>query len=128
MFEDIDLPTPSAPCIFRSCLQSALRQRDVAQPLLPFGENNYSEECAKHELSVVVDSEEVHRQIRRALEFKTVHRGRALSKDIPSLGLKKNDRLEPTADLLDVTAFDSLKEAALPVVVCFFLEAQPKEA
>ena len=53
-------------------------------------------------------------------------RGRALDADIPALGLKKHDRLEPWTGLQDIgDEFDQLQPTeARPVRVCFWRRSE----
>ena len=44
----------------------------------------------------MIPSEEVQRQVARALVYGKKHRGRALKNKVDELGLKKHDRLEPS--------------------------------
>lgn len=56
--------------------------------------------------AVHVTSNDVQRAIYKLLVYRKDCRGRAVSADLPPLGLRKYDRLVPTRDLLDVSEFE----------------------
>ena len=65
----------------------------------------------------MIPSEEVQRQVARALVYGKKHRGRALKNNVDELGLKKHDRLEPSKKMWDVASFERLH---CPFTVTFF--------
>ena len=80
----------------------------------------YAAACAAAECRVVLTAE-AHRAILPALRFdkrRDGARGRALTRDIPALGLAKGDRLEPSPGLPDVGLFDGL--SSFPVEIIFW--------
>ena len=71
---------------------------------------DYNEACEKCEIWVDVDREN-HKRILRVLKYDKSQagaRGRALTEDLPELGLREKDRLEPSGELLDVGRFEDL--------------------
>jgi hypothetical protein len=102
-----------------------LRDHDLRNPLLPHGPNCYDTECRSHEKWVILDSSELHRKARWRLVFKKKHKGRALSQDIPELGLKQNDRLVAIPSMLDTMDFDKLSNLEeCPALICFWRPTQ----
>eukprot|EP00959_Pyramimonas_sp_CCMP1952_P330576 6922338-Pyramimonas_sp.AAC.2 len=105
-----------APCVL--CAQTQEEIHDHSIPLRPHPPDYYDMECKSHEIWIVIENAESHREVRFALEWRSKCRGRALRKDIPGLGLLENDRLEATPHMHDVQKFDSVKE--FPILVLFW--------
>ena len=86
-------------------------------PVCPLvGHSEYEAACQACEIHVVITSLEVFRLVVNSLEYsktKAGPRGRALVRDLPTLGLLKHDRLEPTLTLLDVGRFEEQKRFPL---------------
>ena len=82
------------------------------------GPDSYEQQCTESEIWISVDGPETHRLIRFKLQYSPKYKGRGLVKDIPSLGLRVGDRLEPTNTMLDVALFDRLK--TFPTLVLFW--------
>ena len=82
----------------------------------------YESECARHELWVLIETEDVHREIRFNLSWRSNSRGRCLDCDLLHLSppLRKNDRLEAHSQMLDVATFDTIKK--FPAMVKFWRE------
>ena len=81
----------------------------------------YDEECTKREVWKALSDMRDVRELRLLLEYdKEKYRGRGIVADCPRLGLRKGDRLEPTANLPDVGSIDTIGENDLPVLVCFW--------
>ena len=84
--------------------------------------HNYFDACDRCKLMVAINREQ-HTAVRGTLwwdkrkETSASH-GRGLRHDIPSLGLLRNDRLEPWEGMLDVGEFDSWD--AFPRTVLFW--------
>ena len=76
----------------------------------------YSAACTACEMWVKIPDAATHRELKAALAYdkstgggnKKDARGRALLIDVPGLGLKAGDRLEPSPTLVDVAEFDRL--------------------
>jgi hypothetical protein len=71
---------------------------------------DYDAACANCEKWVVISRPEVYRHVRAVLAYDkgpAGSRGRALTVDVPELGLRKGDRLEPHAGMPDVAKFDT---------------------
>ena len=76
-------------------------------------DSDYDEACKACEVWVTVSSSESHASISAALHWdkrKDGARGRSLRVDMPALGLRKDDRLEPHSGLADVAKFDGITE------------------
>jgi hypothetical protein len=114
-----------APCMLCSCSKLQLRDHSLHNPLLPFGANSYHDECLKHEMWICIENRDVHRKIRWGLEWRSKHRGRALSIDVPECGLLKKDRIEPTLQMFDVQEFDNID--TFPCLVLFWRPKPGKE-
>ena len=74
----------------------------------------YLRACDRCEIVVHVATWSDLTKIRGSLIYndKDTVRGRGLNNDLPEFNLKKNDRLEPTLDMLDVGEIDAWKEAS----------------
>jgi hypothetical protein len=84
-------------------------------------QTEYDAACDSCEVWVTLRTKEEHTSVRAVLKFdqrKQGAHGRALQKDIPSLGLLAEDRLEPHPGMPDVADFDSLN--SFPVRVLFW--------
>jgi hypothetical protein len=82
----------------------------------------YETACTDCEIKVPITTEATLNQIRALLRYDKSNatdasRGRALVADIPALGLRKKDRLEPSSGLHDVGAFCADK---IPFVATFW--------
>jgi hypothetical protein len=89
----------------------------------PWGEKptTYDVECRRNEIWVVV-ADEVTRELilmDGGLRFdqRRAKKGRILAYDVASLGLQKNDRLDPSFGLQDIGAFE---RQPVPFVCCFW--------
>ena len=72
---------------------------------------DYENACAACEIVVHVRSPELFRTLRGSLEYdkrRAGSRGRALLVDIPALGLRKGDRLQPGGDIVEVGQIDAM--------------------
>ena len=67
--------------------------------------------------AILVSNIDIQRMIYRVLQYRSDCQGRALTADIPSLCLKKHDRLLPFLGLLDVGSFEAKN---VPFVVHFW--------
>lgn len=82
-------------------------------------DDDYDQACARCEIRVRV-TEPIRRAILKELHYDKRNKGakgRALRNAVPIAGLRANDRLEPTATLIDVGEFDTM---ALPAAVIFW--------
>ena len=75
-------------------------------------------ECDRSEIWVALQNEAVHREVRFKLKNSTVGKGKCLASDIPELGLREGDRLEPSATMMDTGRFDD--QSTFPVIVWFW--------
>ena len=86
---------------------------------------DFADACKKCEIMVYL-SKETHKQVCDALFYdkrRDGNRGRCLSIDIPGLGLKAGDRLEPSQSLPDIgRTFDEC--ANFPVMVFFWRRSE----
>ena len=76
-------------------------------------DSDYDRACTLCEMWITVASMGDHECIRSALHWdkrRDGARGRSLKSDLASFGLKKDDRLEPHAGLIDVATFDNISE------------------
>ncbi len=69
---------------------------------------------------ISVDTMAKLRTLRMALKTAPKYRGRACTQYIDDMGLKKGDRLEPTAAMPDVFAIDTKGADDLPLLLCFW--------
>eukprot|EP00959_Pyramimonas_sp_CCMP1952_P454458 9469938-Pyramimonas_sp.AAC.1 len=114
----------ASPCLFCKVSQKEFMEHSDHAPLTPIKQEDYEEECRKREKWVLVSNDTQFRAIKFRLEYKSRYRGRALTSDIPSLGLLKRDRLEPSANLIDTGDFDNMGGMPFkPFLVCFWRES-----
>ena len=66
----------------------------------------------------MLQNEAVHREVRDKLKNSTVGKGKCLASDIPELGSREGDRLEPSATMMDTARFHD--QSAFTVVVLFW--------
>ena len=118
--------TELAPCLFCTTTKSTMAQVAGWGPKRPVfalcTDETYESSCAACE-KIVILSREDWSQVLAALEWdrsrgKHAARGRALTRDLPSLGLLHHDRLEPDSLFIDVSDFDLVKK--LPVRATFW--------
>lgn len=91
-----------------------------AMPCPRTTEHDYDQACSRAEVWVSLSRSE-HSKLVPLLKYDKKPqgpRGRALQSDVPELGLRKNDRLEPHSGLLDIAAFDRIHE--FPARVLFW--------
>ena len=105
--------------------------RHSVSPLAPraftrasLAHDSYETTCRRCERWITLQSAAQHANVVAHLSWrkqKSWPRGRSLDADIPPLGVKKHDRLEPWTSLQDIgDEFDQLQPtAARPVRVCF---------
>ena len=91
--------------------------------------DDYNFACEACEIAVDVTDVSVLRRIRGSLHYdkrppgnKKSACGRGLRCDLPELGLKENDRLEPSCDMCDVSLFES--RDAFPFRILFWRRSQ----
>ena len=93
----------------------------LSLPWAPVLQTDYDEAATRCEIPVNCANPETHKQIVRSLRYdksKRGARGRALTTDLPHLGLLKGDRLEPSEMIPDVGGgFDRL--TIFPVLLVF---------
>lgn len=116
------------PCFLCACAGPALYATEGASAVaLGWHDNEdaeYDAACERCEIRVTVTASN-HAQIVALLQYdkrRTGPRGRALAAALPGLGLRQHDRLEPTAELPDVAAFDELVD--FPIVVVFWRRSE----
>ena len=73
---------------------------------------DYARECDRSEIWVVLQNEAVHREVRFTLKNSTVGKGKCMASDIPELGSREGDRLEPPATRMDTAQCDD--QSAFP--------------
>ena len=114
-------PTATATlgCFLCRSLQHQLR--DATHNVCTKDPAEYWEDCARCEIWVCIDTMQLRLAIRFALIDDSTRKGRVLREDIPlalcKVGLRKGDRLEPCAPLMDVFAFE---KKVLPFIVLFW--------
>ena len=103
-----------APCLFCRCTRANMLNDVAMSPVESawpaFSPEDYESACAACEVLVTL-TEETRALISKALHYdkrRDGGRGRCLRYAIPSLGLRAQDRLEPSDQLRDVGAFDQL--------------------
>jgi hypothetical protein len=104
-----------SPCFLCDCTKKTMyRFEDVSLENSSWNAkpNTYDEECAKHEVRVLVATESDRLKILTegglySKKAKSKIFGRVLRHDIPSLGLLANDRLEPSREIQHLSLFDS---------------------
>jgi hypothetical protein len=116
------------PCLWCACeRESMFSWGQLEEDDSPWQLNthaDYEAACRRCEITVVVGTEAERAEIAGALFWDTRKygsRGRALKRALPSYGLQAGDRLEPSAGLPDVGAFDSL---GAPASVVFWRPSQ----
>ena len=88
---------------------------------------HYDRACSACEVKVVLNTQS-QAQVRSSLEFdkrRGGRLGRTLMCDLPTLGLAKNDRVEPTETLADV---GQLEMKPAPLEVCFWRRSRETSA
>jgi hypothetical protein len=83
-------------------------------------DTDYEQACTNCEVRVRISTAAEHVSVKTALfhdRRKAGSRGRALDRDLPLLGLKQGDRLEPRPGLRDVSLFEALQ---LPADIVFW--------
>jgi hypothetical protein len=114
------------PCLFCAATKEELYKFRGCNPFdFPFQlftHNLYLAACAACETVVYLTSEQCRGMLLASLAYdKRTSRnssfGRALTNDIPELGLEKGDRLEPNSSLCDV---GSLATVVLPIYIIFW--------
>ena len=122
-----------SPCPFCECTHAEWFNFDGLElDNLPWprrDETKYEASCLQCERWITLRSDEMHKKILASLSwFKSSSgpRGRALKVDMPQLGLKKNDRLEPCAAVQDVgETFDNLVvDPSRPIRICFWRRSE----
>lgn len=105
------------PCFKCCATKEDLRSLGALSPMSdPFRKKTaemYEEACKACERKVEVKNRHIHGRLLGLLVYDrrpNGRRGRVLSEDFQSLGLKAGDRLEPTHQLPDVAAFDQVAE------------------
>ena len=114
------------PCMYCCCTVDSQYDYTKLNPLMEdqwqeVEQTQYDAACDSCEVWVTLRTKEEHTSVRAVLKFdkrKQGAHGRALQKDIPSLGLLSEDRLEPHPGMPDVADFDSLN--SFPVRVLFW--------
>ena len=112
-----------SPCFLCLAEKTSLYElpNSVHSPLAPrLTLQDYRDACNRCQIVVTIDRFE-HTIIRAALRYdktKTGARGRALTSDIPALGLLAGDRLEQTSQHPDIGAFEMIHD--FPATVCFW--------
>ena len=103
------------PCPYCWVTKADMFDVSRASPVLPWfppkTHADYEAACARCEINVRVASAVAHSQIKAALYFDRRPgggRGRCLLVDLPLLGLKRDDRLEPRPGMEDVAMFDTM--------------------
>ncbi len=121
------MPTWSSanhPCVFCGCTSDNVDNSDhICLTDLPWGpeRRTYREERRRSETHVT-NNDEKHRRMILELgglraDPKNERMGRYVVNEIPRMGLKPNDRLEPSLSLPDTSRFEA---AALPCIVVFW--------
>jgi hypothetical protein len=109
------------PCIMCRALKEQLYSfrefSSVSMPWALHDEDSYESACGECEVHISIDSPLKQRRVSAALEYSKIGKGRALTIDLPDMGLMKLDRLEPTAKLIDVGDFEKLE---VPTTVLFW--------
>ena len=82
-------------------------------PWHEWSDQDHNAEVTRCKRTVVFSNEIDRDTVRGALVYSKKMRGRGLCRDLPHLGLREGDMLDPSPTLLDVNSFDSLP---LPVV------------
>lgn len=115
------------PCIFCSTTKATMDRFSGFSPLTsafpPVTHVDYDAACTVCEQKRSLNQEEYNLVKNNLAYFKTKDgpRGRALVKDLPTLGLERHDRLEPSHECQDIgAAFDSLGQSQFPVTVVFW--------
>lgn len=117
------------PCLFCHCGKDGLyvtenfTARTFPHPLK--GDLDYETACAAAEVPTTFANELQLRTVAGLLAYdrrKDGSHGRALTRDVPVLGLLKGDRLEPSAALPDVAGFEDLR--VFPVQVMFWRQSR----
>ena len=110
------------PCIFchtqKEGLYSIRGFNAYEFPHAPKTDAEYAEACLRAEIRVLITADH-HPEVVAALRFdkrKDGSHGRALIRDLPALGLRKNDRVEPSSGLRDVCLLDSATEFPIEVI------------
>lgn len=105
--------TDASPCMFCHCTSASLRNFTGFSPLSTpsplVTPEEYKVACERCEVHLVLDRPQWS-LVRNSLHyFKPSQgpRGRALTRNLPELGLRKHDRLEPDLLWLDVASFDN---------------------
>lgn len=108
------------PCPFCDCPKANLYSTikhwtildDAAEVSTP---TTYEAECARCEIRVNLSRDD-HQEVLAALVYNKksgsvlTGTGRCLCRDLPRLGLQKNDRLEPSESLMDIGQFEHVSE------------------
>lgn len=111
------------PCLFCMCCRASLYNTAGLSPLgMPsplVSHAAYDSACSACEVWVTVRTPAQHSTIAGSLLFdkRSNAMGRALQRDLPELGLLRQDRLEPHAGLWDIGAFERIQ---LPARVLFW--------
>ena len=103
------------------CIEQWTIANDAATLTTP---ESYEASCQECEIWVIL-SQADHAEVLSCLEYSKRARvgvGRCIMRDIPRLGLRKLDRLEPSRTLADVGAFERID--AWPVQILFWRQGQ----
>jgi len=103
------------PCCLCHCTADTMYQvMGLSLAALPWDAksfDDYQAACAACEKWVTIPDEETYKLVRATLEYDKANngnRGRCLLADIPTLALRKGDRLEPHPHMTDVGEFDQM--------------------
>lgn len=115
----------SAPCIFCATdRQNFFNFNGVSMRSCPWAEHgptHYDEACTACEIPITIVEEQQRGLIMREgglrYDKRGGGRGRCLARNVPSLGLRKGDRLDPSTELPDIAKFST---AELPLSVIFW--------
>lgn len=119
--------TAVAPCFMCHCTTSNMYEFMQFAPgsntFPPASASDYAAACAGCRITTMISRAD-HADLKASLRYdkrKVGARGRAVQKDIPSLGLLRNDRLEPTPSAPDPGRFEEI--ADFPTTAVFWRRA-----